>query len=593
MKNLLLLLITIFSISSCKKILDRKPLDSLTPKEAFANEQDLQLYVNSFYQMLPRAQEIYGESGSVPGYYFIGDIMSDITVWTLVNPYISGGFTSNDAQGWDWTDLRNINYFLAHYQEADIPVDRKNYYAGIARFFRAWFYFDKVKAFGDVPWYSNVLSPTDTAGLYMPRSPRTLVMDSVLADINFAVNNINTTQKDNSASTITKWVALALKSRICLFEGTFRKYHLEVGLANTSNVWLQDAADAADEIIQSGQYTIYSTNNPSKDYRSLFIGENPVSAEVLLAAVANNNLKKWHNATGFFSNYGKYQSSLVKRFVNTYLNLDGSRFTDQAGFDTIEFQDEVKNRDSRLAQTIRTPSYRRSDGTVAPPYLAAAITGYQTLKFSLDNPIYDLNGQSYNSIPIMRYAEVLLNYAEAKAELGTFSNQDWDNTIAVLRKRAGITNTTMPSTLDTYMRDNFYPDITSIPIIEIRRERAIELVYEGFRYDDLLRWKEGKLLEKVKDGIYVPAENVLLDLNEDGSPDVSFVEQMPDHPVQGVYYYIIDNKTIKLSNGNSGRLLLQLNLTNTFPDYKYYRPLPFNELLINKNLVQNEGWDHP
>jgi hypothetical protein len=417
-------------------------------------------------------------------------------------------------------------------------------------------------------------------------------MDSVLADINFAVDNIIAT-KDNTSSTITKWVALALKSRICLFEGTFRKYHTELGLTNTSGVWLQNAADAANEIIQGGQYSIYSTNNPSKDYHNLFTSENPMSTEVLLAAIANNNLKKWHNATGFFSNYGKYQSSLVKRFINSYLNIDGSRFTDQVGFNNIEFQDEVKDRDQRLAQTIRTPSYRRSDGTVAPPYLSAAITGYQTLKFSLDNPIYDLNGQSYNSIPIMRYAEVLLNYAEAKAEMGTLSTDDWNNTIAVLRKRAGITNTAMPSTLDSYMKENFYTDVTSIPLMEIRRERAIELIYEGFRYDDLLRWKEGKLLEKVKDGIYVPEENTLLDLNEDGSPDVSFVNKMPDHPVQGVYYYIVDNTITKLSNGNSGRLLLQLNLANTYPDFKYYQPLPFNELLVNKNLVQNEGWDHP
>ena len=417
-------------------------------------------------------------------------------------------------------------------------------------------------------------------------------MDSVLADINFAADNIDAT-KDNTSSMITKWVALALKSRICLFEGTFRKYHTELGLMGTSDSWLQNAADAANEIMQSGKYAIYSTNAPDKDYRALFTNENPVSTEVLLAAISNNNLKKWHDATGFFSNYGKYQTSLVKRFIDTYLNIDGSRFTDQAEYDTIQFQREVSNRDERLSQTIRTPSYKRSDGSAAPPFLGAALTGYQILKFSLDNPIYDLNGQSYNSIPVMRYAEVLLNYAEAKAELGTFTNADWNETIALLRSRAGITNTTMPATLDGYMQSNFYPDISSIPIMEIRRERAIELVSEGFRYDDLKRWKEGWLLEKDKEGIYVPQEDQLLDLDGDGKPDVSFVSATPAHPVSGVYYFIIDNVNNKLSAGSKGNLVLQTNITNTYPDYKYYAPILYSELLINKNLSQNPGWDHP
>jgi hypothetical protein len=229
----------------------------------------------------------------------------------------------------------------------------------------------------------------------------------------------------------------------------------------------------------------------------------------------------------------------------------------------------------------------------APPDLGAARTGYQVLKFSLDDPIYDLNGQCYNSIPVIRYAEVLLNYAEAKAELGTFTVDDWDMTIALLRKRAGITNTDMPTTMDTYMQENYYPDISSIAIMEIRRERAIELAEEGFRYDDLRRWKEGKLLEKPKDGIYVPQLDQLMDLNQDGTPDVCFVTATPSNKVPGVYYYKIDGNATKLSEGDKGRIIWQANIENSYPDYKYFGPLPYNELVINSNLVQNPGWDHP
>jgi len=592
--NYKLILISLLALAtgSCKKVLEKNPLDSLTPQQAFATEQNLQLYTNSFYQMVPSAQAIYGESGSLEGYYFQGNIISDNTGWTQTNPYLGSGFTSRNSQGWNWTSLRNINYFLAHYQEAKISDDRKNLYAGIARFFRAWFYYDKVKMFGDVPWYGGVLSSSDSALLYKARDPRTLVMDSVLADLDFAIASLSTA-KDNTSSMITKWTALALKSRICLFEGTFRKYHTELNLTSTADKFLQQSADAAEQIMNSGLYKLHNTGNALNDYRSLFISASVPNDEVILARLYSNNLKIWHAATGFFSDFGKYQTFLVKRFVNTYLNKDGSRFTDNPDFNTTEFTDEVKNRDGRLAQTIRTPGYTRSNGLAAPPNLGAARTGYQILKFSLDDPIYDLNGQCYNSIPVIRYAEVLLNYAEAKAELGVFTNNDWDMTIAPLRKRAGITNTEMPTTMDTYMQQNYYPEISSIAIMEIRRERAIELAVEGFRYDDLRRWKKGDLLEKQKDGIFVPSLDQLMDLNLDGTPDVCFVTKAPASKVPGVYYYIIDGKATKLSDGDKGRIIWQANIANSYPDYKYFGPLPYNELVINKHLVQNAGWDHP
>lgn len=583
MKKLLILLLTVATVSvSCKKALDLHPLDSLTPDQTFSTEQNLQLYTNSFY------------NSGIPGATatFTGDSQSDIQSINAVPAYIGGVFTSQQGSGWDWGALRNINYFLEHYNEAPVTQDKKNHYAGIARFFRAWFYFEKVKDFGNVPWYNKTLSPTDP-DIYKTQDPRTLVMDSVLADINFASTYINNT-KDATSSTITRSVALALKSRICLYEGTYRKYHTELNLTASANTWLQNAVDAASAVMASGQYTVYSTNSPDKDYRALFISQTPVNAEVMLANVFSDALKRYHDANWTFTSasYGA-NISFTKRFINTYLNIDGSRYTDNPAYNTTQFKDEVKNRDKRLYQTIRAAPYKRADGSPAPPDFGQAFTGYQELKFTTDDKSIDTKAFNFNSIPIIRYAEVLLNFAEAKAELGTFTAADWASSIALLRKRAGITNLTMPTTIDPYMSANFFADVTSVALMEIRRERGVELCSENFRYDDLMRWKQGKLLEKEYDGIYVPAMNTNYDLNEDGTPDVCFVTTIPAAKVTGVVYVVVNNTTTKLSDGTSGRVIWRANAVKSFPDYKYLKPIPFNELVLNKNLVQNPGWDKP
>lgn len=581
MKNILFITLVVVTYCSCKKELELTPMDKLTTTQAFSNENNLQLYVNSFYSLLPDGPAIYK-----------GDVMADITVPNSVPAYISGKFSASDATGWStsvWSSLRNINYFLEHYNNPSIPEKARNHYAGIARFFRAYFYFSMVKQFGDVPWYGHTLAPSDST-LYKPRDPRSLVMDSVMADINFACNNIYS-QKDASATQITKWVALALKSRICLFEGTFRKYHSELSLGGSASQWLQEAVNAADTIIKSGQYSLQNTGNADKDYRSLFISENPVSTEVLLAAVYNNNLRKWHDAAWWYNSatLGS-RLGLAKTFVNTYLNSDGTPFTDLKGYDTLQFQNEVKNRDKRLTQTIRSGYYKRSDGTSALPDFNVTYSGYQIVKFSLDDKYFDTRTESYNSIPIIRYAEVLLDYAEAKAELGNFSPADWNLTIGALRKRAGIANPPMPIAVDLYMQTKFFPDVSDPVLMEIRRERGVELAAEGFRYDDLKRWKAGKLLERVYDGLYVPGKNLLLDLDENGKPDVSFVDQVPSNKVNGVVYFLLDNNTKKLSQGDKGNLLWLSNTPKSFEDKKYFYPIPYNETLLNPKLQQNAGW---
>jgi hypothetical protein len=566
-----------------KSSLELQPFDVLTPSSSFNSEDDLQLYANSFYNIFPTANTIVR-----------GDAMSDIAATKSVPQYlIPGGFSATQATGWTWTNLRNINYFLQHFRQAKVTDDVKNNYEGIARFFRAWFYFGMVKKFGDVPWYNKALDVDDST-LYKPRDPRTLVMDSVLADLNFACNNINAT-KDNTSSLVTRWTALAFKSRVCLFEGTFRKYHTELGLGGTADQWLNDAVAAAQAVMTGNKYSIHvNASNAAASYRDLFINSTPSQDEVILAYVCNAGLQVFNDANWYYTSatYGD-RLSLTKTFINTYANIDGSRFTEQPGFDTLTFSNEVKNRDLRLQQTIRMGNYKRSDGSVAPPDFTYTYTGYEPLKFTLDSKATDGIAKNDNSIPIIRYAEVLLNFAEAKAELGSFTAADWNASIKLLRARAGITNTAMPSTVDTYMQQNYFPAISDPALLEIRKERGIELALEGFRYDDLLRWNAGHLLQMTYNGLYVPAMNTLYDLNGDGKADVSFVSSIPATKVPGVYYFLIDNSQTKLSAGTSGNLIWLDNIAREWDDYKYFYPIPYNELVLNRNLVQNPAWDHP
>ena len=577
-KNIFFLCSVILIASSCKDFLDKEPFDKLVPSSFFKTEADLALYANSFYQdFIPDGLSIVN-----------ADEMGEFTSKNNSPTFIAGNFSPVDQGKWSFTDLRNVNYFLGKYNNPDIPEEARKHYSGIARFFRAYFYFNMVQTYGDVPWYSKAMA-TDDPDLKKARDPRKNVMDSVLADIDYAIQNIRD-KKDASSSTITKWIALGLKSRICLFEGTFRKYHTNLGLASTSNFWLEQSAKASQEIMDSKQYSLHSTGNPNIDYRTLFISENPISTEIMWANVYNTALKRWHEITW------KYNSAtfgarwgLNKQFVNTYLNTDGSRFTDKPNYDQILFVDEMRNRDPRLGQTVRSLGYKRSDGSAAPPNFGYTFTGYHIFKFSLDDKRFDGVGEAANSITMMRFGEILLNYAEAKAELGQMNTAVWDQTIGALRKRAGI-NPTEPTTLDPYLKSVYFPEINDKYLMEVRRERGIELCYEGFRYRDLLRWKKGRLLEMEWKGIYVPSMDTEMDLDGNNTPDVSFVSKIPAKTTPKVVYFIIDGTSSKLTEGTKGHIIWRADENRSFPDKKYFRPISSADIEDNENLVQNPGW---
>ncbi|MET0243297.1 MAG: RagB/SusD family nutrient uptake outer membrane protein, partial [Flavitalea sp.] len=551
----------------------------------------LRLYTNSFYGMdfLPKNSTSQ-------------DAMSDYLAVREVQNFIRpDGFAANNSSGWSWGDLRNINYFIENCNDPLVPENIRNNYLGIARYFRAYFYMEKVKRFGDVPWIGRALGLDDpilTAG----RDSRAKVMDSVLADLDFACRNIIATT-DASRTTITKWVAYAYKSRVCLFEGTYRKYHTELNLTSTAESWLTGAAAAADTIIKNAGFSLNTAGGPGVSYRQVFTSNAPVTAEVLQAAVADVNLAVLSEANWWWTSgtYGA-KASFTRTFINTYLNLDGTPFTNTPGYETMLFKDEVKNRDLRLKQTIRSGDYKRISNGVAvpaPPVFSYTFTGYQPIKMTLDDIAFDAGALNTNAVPLFRYAEVLLNFAEAKAELGTLTDAEWALTIGALRSRAGITAglAAKPVIADPYLVTNYFPGISDASILEIRRERGIELSLEGFRFADILRWKRGELMEQTWNGFYVPALNTPMDLNEDGILDVAFYQgTRPDPAVAGVTYVNVSPRigsTVNsqlLKNGTSGELIWMTEIQRDWQDKNYLYPIPLNDVQRNPALGQNPGW---
>lgn len=584
-KHILYTAATALCLAACS--LDEAPEASADKNAIFGNESGLETYAYSMYNILPSVTNAYSQ-----------DAMCDYGAVTSVNQFLrDGAYSAETSTGWTWTDLRNINYFIDNCTSDRVSEKTRRNYIALARFFRAYFYLDKVQRFGDVPWVDHVLKNTDDQ-LYAERDPRTTVMDHVLQDIDYACENISRTS-DPTGSMVTKWVAYALKSRICLYEGSFRKYHTELGLQQTADKWFTEAAEAARVVMEQSGHSLYTAGGTARSMRDLFTSDTPRTQEVLLAVCCDESQAVLGSANWWWTSgtYGP-RFSMTRTFINTFLNTDGTPFTSRPGYETMSFYDECQNRDMRLAQTIRTPGYER-DGKPAPPnFNGYSLTGYQPIKYTLDDSKYDGGQLNTNAIPLFRYAEVLLNYAEAKAELGTLTDDDWRNTIGALRARAGITGglDRKPTQIDTYLQKNFYSDINDPVILEVRRERSIELALEGFRFNDLKRWKEGQLMAARWTGIYVPRLNEQIDLDHDGTTDVIFykdgTEKPSGLPASCVPVAVGGKSMMGLTGNDSGYLTWSDADPRTWyaDGRQYYYPIPAAAILHNKNIKQNPGW---
>lgn len=528
-------------LSSCNdEYMERQPLDQITDINFWENPNDILLFANQFYTKLYDFRLAWYDK----------DNYSDNQVPTSINNYTWGNYTvPSSGGGWgksDWADIRSCNYALVRIADME-DSDEKNAAEAEIRFFKTFFYFQKVKRYGDVPWYESDLS-TDSEELYKGRDSREIVIDNILEDIDFAISHLPETSADDR---LTKYAALALKSDITLYEGTYRKYHNVIG---DHDDLLNLCVAASEEIINSGLFSIYSTGDPDHDFFDLFVQYelqgNPEG--IMIQRYITD--KRMHNSV---RHLGEARTGYSKDFINSYLCTDGLPISSSPLYEgDDEWGDEILNRDPRLKQSIYTDDrpYRiYDDGSTdvknMPEFQNFCMTSYWITKGYSPYERDRLPSTSTLDDFIFRYAIVLLNYAEAKAELEECTQEDLDKSINLLRDRVAMPHLTVDVGFEDPNLGKWEVPITPL-IHEIRRERRIETCAEGSRWDDIVRWKAGKLLEN--------------ELTVLGARDPDTGEYKVVYPGFG---------------------------TREWDDKMYLYPIPRQELTLNDNLEQNPGWE--
>lgn len=549
-----LYLLMLLAVTSCKKYIDVTNPDTLTDPDFWKDENSVRAYGWEFYSMFPG----FGNSSSTNGdFYFTtftdDQIPSGLTQYAQTTPA-----TNSD---WSFGYVRKANIMLERIDGVAMSDEAKNHWKAIARFFRGLQYFRLVQNFGDVPWYSHSMELADTDEMYKPRDPRKMVMDSVMDDINYAIANLRAADQTN---TIVKDVAFALKSRICLYEGTYRKYHTELGLTDADK-WLTDAKSAA-ETLMNKSYTLGS------NYQGIYNADNLAGNKEVILYKRYEPTYLMHSTIAYLYSSTTI-SGLSKSAVESYLCSDGKPISISPLYQGDNGLDKVlANRDRRLLLSIDT-TYLYYLGHVKDGFTAT--TGYRITKFLPDTNALKSAPTGINTnitdAPLLYLSEIYLNYAEAAAELDrtgayTFTQADLDKTINKLRARAGVAPMTLAGKQDPGFTDtklDAQANVTSL-IWEIRRERRAELMMDGFRYQDLMRWKRGPYMDNKS------------------NPDVFLGAKVPANP--------------KVVINAQGYITPYSSTSNrVFVDPKnYLSAVPTNQVLLYppsmQAAMQNTGW---
>lgn len=589
----LLVLAGVFiGISSCNdSFLDRSPLASISDANYWKSPNDLKLYVNNLYNqdaLLPRYSGTnFGPSKDD------ANAGADTDVTIDYNRRMNGENTiPSSGGGWssdDWSLLRNINYFMDHYQRVDAEWNEVKQYVGEALFFRSLFYFNKMRSFGDLPWTSTTVGLESDDILYAPRLSRSQVTDNILTDLDNAVEYLAARGNGKWTGRITKEAALALQARIALYEGTWEKYH---ALKNTSfkvvgsdgHKFVQKAADAAGLLMKMAElngYPALANVGEENGYGKLFNqSDYSENKEVILwrKYTVDESSNGWQRYT-----YAGAGRGLSKKMIDSYLCMDGKPITGNSYYKgDRSLLDVVANRDPRLSQTIfvddkkhivwQDPQLLFTLPTFEGDNSTNTSTGYQVCKGHAGRMEEYYTNKGTTGCIYFRYAEILLIYAEAKAELGTIEQADINKTINRLRGRVGMPGLQM----NAITTDPQWEFAVSPLLNEIRRERKIELVCEGFRVDDIFRWAAAD--EVIKGKKPLGAYRAQWENRSDAS--AAFKNALKQLPVDVNGYIAPYDKYGAMDEG------YQFNL-----DRDYLKPLPTEELVLNPQLKQNPGWD--
>lgn len=566
-KSYIIFLALCLFITACHddEFLDRYPLDQVTDAVFLRQPSDMEIYLNQFYN---RSNFSIRRQST--------EIDADIHITeSSINTRLEGTMTINSGPSLAYANIRSVNYFFDNYKKTEAEFETYKQYVGEAHFFRALFYFDLLKNFGDVQWISKVLK-TDSPELYGTRDSRNIIADKIIADLDSAALYLST-DKTNGHSRLNRWIALLLQSRVALYEGTWEKYHAgtSFGISNPqTDKYLNKVVEATTAIMNSGLYDIYTTGSPTTDYVDFFgLRDYSNNKEVMFwtkmdvgqGIHAHKLLLQMREPQGY---------GLTKSFADSYLCVDGLPIaTSQLfiGYNTLA--EEAMNRDPRFYQTIFVPNgtpWLIDDGDTTffneiyqtklfSENIWTAPTGYMRRKDY--NPILAYHHANYEETPAIqyRYAEVLLNYAEARAELGTLTQDDINNTLKKLRDRVGMPNLILNNIPNDPNWE--FPELSPV-INEIRRERKIELALENFRFDDIARW--------------AAADELIVGKRPKGAKASQFAIT-PNYPVDEEGF--IDVFKDALPTGWK---------FNTNRDYLY--PIKESELVLNSNLGQNPGW---
>ncbi|ATL45083.1 RagB/SusD family nutrient uptake outer membrane protein [Elizabethkingia sp. HX WHF] len=564
----LLTLPLLTSVVSCNT--DRFPETSVSDGNFWNSASDVRLAANYFYTTLPGLAET-NDNWSADAYP--NNNANNISDGSRVAPTSSsdysyyGIFQANNL-------IEKAPKVIAKGADATVV----NQYVGEARFFRAWYYFEMFKRFGGVPLITKTMQ-IDDPDVFKPRATRDEVLDLIYSDLDYAISVLRTPDQLNTAGEygrISNTAALAFKARIALFEGTRSKYHGYGTPAKHLNI----AKECAEKVMNSGQHALFSTPTVGTNgqqlndaYYNLFQekGDGRANKENIIVRIygvdANNNVVS-HLTQRIYE--GSYIVP-TNNFVSRYLMADGLPITKSPLYKTpdatMTHADFFKKRDPRMSFTL----FKRGDEFIA------------TSDYTTPNPTYQRSGygirkyankndwtyqRSFIDRPILRYAEVLLTYAEALYEInGTISDSDLDKTVNLLRARLpqiNIGTDAAPNYVSMAKLNNAFVTANGLDMREeIRRERRIELAYEGFSYWDLIRWKTAETeLPQTLYGSYLFTEYITT-----GGWDTSTI--------------VDSNKYIILQPATSRKF---------DPKKDYLWPLPTVEIAKNPKIEQNPGW---